>query len=75
MAAPLGYSEFWNKVQKHWKSALAALEKEVTKVDPAVKPELEERLRFFPSADMAAMVAPDLSRELEPCIWKMRGIH
>jgi len=33
-------------------------EKEVTKVDPADKPELEERLRFFQSTDMAAEASP-----------------
>jgi len=39
---------FWNKVQKHWKSALAGQEKEVTKVDPADGPELEVQLPLPP---------------------------
>jgi type I restriction enzyme, R subunit len=48
----------YDKVQKHWKAALARLDKELSSADPADKPELEQRLRFFQSTDMAVVVSP-----------------
>ena len=48
----------YDKVQKYWKTALVKLEQELAKADPADRPELEERLRFFQSTDMAVVVSP-----------------
>ena len=61
----------YDKVQKYWKSALARLEKELSKADAADRPELEERLRFFQSADMAVVVSPS-QNEIEE--FKKRGL-
>ena len=43
----------YDKVQKHWKTAIAKLRKELAAADPMDKPELEERLKFFEETDMA----------------------
>jgi type I restriction enzyme R subunit len=48
----------FDKVQKHWKSALEKLRKQLIAVDPMDKPELEQRLRFFEQTDMAVVVSP-----------------
>jgi type I restriction enzyme R subunit len=61
----------YDKVQKYWKSALARLEKEISKADPADRPELEERLRFFQSTDMAVVVSPS-QNEIEE--FKKKGL-
>ena len=37
----------FDKVQKHWKVAIAKLRKEMLAADPMDKPELEERLRVL----------------------------
>jgi len=58
VAAPVGYLRVLEQGSEDQKSAVAGLEKEVTKVDPADKPDLEERLRFFQSTDMAAGASP-----------------
>jgi type I restriction enzyme R subunit len=47
----------FDKVQKHWKTAIAKLRKELTTADPMDKPELEERLTFFEETDMAVVVS------------------
>src|SRR5258706_10793753 len=50
------------KVQKHWKSAIARLQKELATADPADKPELEKRLQFFQETDMALVVPQSQNR-------------
>jgi type I restriction enzyme R subunit len=47
----------YDKVQKYWKVSLASLEKDLAIADPADRPELEKRLRFFKSTDMAVVVS------------------
>jgi type I restriction enzyme R subunit len=47
----------FDKVQKHWKTAIAKLRKELTTADPMDKPELEKRLEFFEQTDMAVVVS------------------
>lgn len=47
----------YDKVQKHWKLALAKLRKEVAAADPMDKPELEKRLEYFEKTDMAVVVS------------------
>jgi type I restriction enzyme R subunit len=37
----------FDKVQQHWKTAIAKLRKELLAADPMDKPELEKRLKFF----------------------------
>ena len=61
----------YDKVQKYWKPALMKLEQEFAKADPADKPELEERLRFFQSTDMAVVVSPS-QNEIEE--FKKKGL-
>jgi type I restriction enzyme R subunit len=47
----------YDKVQKHWKTALQNLRKEVAAAGPEEKPELEKRLKFFEETDMAVVVS------------------
>src|ERR1039457_4175016 len=47
----------FDNVQKHWKTAIAKLRKELAAADPMDKPELEERLTFFEETDMAVVVS------------------
>jgi type I restriction enzyme R subunit len=47
----------FDKVQKHWKTAIAKLRKELAAADPMDKPELEQRLKFFEQTDMAVVVS------------------
>jgi type I restriction enzyme, R subunit len=61
----------YDKVQKYWKSALGRLEKDISKADPADRPELEERLRFFQSTDMAVVVSSS-QNEIEE--FKKKGL-
>lgn len=61
----------YDKVQKHWKSALARMEKDLTNADGVDKPELEQRLRFFQSTDMAVVVSPS-QNEIEE--FKKKGL-
>jgi type I restriction enzyme, R subunit len=61
----------YDKVQKYWKSAMAQLDQEVSKADSADKAELEERLRFFQSTDMAVVVSPE-QNEIE--VFKKKGL-
>jgi type I restriction enzyme, R subunit len=61
----------YDKVQKYWKSALARLEQEVSKADPADRPELEQRLHFFKSTDMAVVVS-SAQNEIEE--FKKKGL-
>jgi len=48
----------YDKVQTHWANSLARLEKELAKAEPDDRPELERRLEFFRSTDMAVVVSP-----------------
>src|SRR5438874_6686098 len=47
----------YNKVQKHWRTAIERLQKELNADDPADRPDLEKRLRFFQETDMAVVVS------------------
>ena len=47
----------YDKVQKHWKTELDKLRAELERADPAERPELEQRLRFFEQTDMAVIVS------------------
>src|ERR1035441_517279 len=44
----------FDKVQKHWKLAIAKLRTELTNADPMDRPELEGRLKYFEQTDMDA---------------------
>lgn len=61
----------FDKVQKHWKTAIARLQKELDAADPADKPELEKRQRFFQETDMAVVVSPS-QNEIEE--FKKKGL-
>jgi type I restriction enzyme R subunit len=61
----------YDKVQKHWKVAMARLQKELTAADPADKPELEKRLQFFQQTDMAVVVSQS-QNEIEE--FKKKGL-
>src|ERR1700758_1531036 len=61
----------YDKVQRCWKAALAKLEQEVSKAEAADKPELEERLQFFKSTDMAVVVSQE-QNEIEE--FKKKGL-
>ena len=47
----------FDKVQAHWKTAIAKLRHGLVSTDPMDKPELEERLKFFEETDMAVVVS------------------
>lgn len=47
----------FDKVQTHWKMAIAKLRQELVAADPMDKPELETRLSFFEETDMAVVVS------------------
>src|ERR1051326_1171169 len=49
--------KMFDKVQKHWKIALAKLRKELVAADPMDRPDLEKRVRFFEETDMAVVVS------------------
>jgi type I restriction enzyme, R subunit len=61
----------FDKIQKHWKTAIAKLRKELVAADPMDKPELEARLRFFEETDMAVVVSPS-QNEIEE--FKKKGL-
>ncbi len=61
----------FDKVQKHWKTAIAKLRQEVMAADPMDKPELERRLRFFEQTDMAVVVSQS-QNEIEE--FKKKGL-
>jgi type I restriction enzyme R subunit len=61
----------FDKVQKHWKTAIAKLRRELTTADPMDKPELEKRLTFFEETDMAVVVSPE-QNEIEE--FKKKGL-
>jgi type I restriction enzyme, R subunit len=61
----------FDKVQKHWQTALAKLRKELAAADPMDKPELERRLKFFEETDMAVVVSQS-QNEIEE--FKKKGL-
>ena len=61
----------FDKVQKHWKTAIAKLRKEFVAADPMDKPELEVRLKFFEETDMAVVVSSE-QNEIEE--FKKKGL-
>ena len=61
----------FDKVQKRWKATIARMQRELDAADPADKPELEKRLRFFQETDMAVVVSPS-QNEIEE--FKKKGL-
>ncbi len=61
----------YDKVRKHWPTALAKLQRELSGADLADKPELESKLRFFQETDMAVVVSPS-QNEIEE--FKKKGL-
>jgi type I restriction enzyme R subunit len=61
----------FDKVQQHWKTAIAKLRKEVAAADPMDRPELEARLKFFEETDMAVVVS-SAQNEIEE--FKLKGL-
>ncbi len=61
----------FDKVQKHWKTAIARVQRELDAADPVDKPELEKRLRYFQETDMAVVVSPS-QNEIEE--FKKKGL-
>jgi type I restriction enzyme R subunit len=61
----------FDKVQKHWKIALAKLRKELSAADATERPELEERLKFLEETDMAVVVSSS-QNEIEE--FKQKGL-
>jgi len=61
----------YDKVQKHWKAAIARLQKELNAVDPTDRIDLERRLRFFQETDMAVVVSQS-QNEIEE--FKKKGL-
>src|SRR6202140_1767927 len=49
--------KMFDKVQKHWKAAIARRVQELDAADPAEKAELVQCLRFFQETDMAVVVS------------------
>jgi type I restriction enzyme, R subunit len=61
----------FDKVQKHWKIALARLREELTAADPIDKLDLEKRLKYFEETDMAVVVSSE-QNEIEE--FKKKGL-
>jgi type I restriction enzyme R subunit len=61
----------FDKVQKHWKLALAKLRQELATADPMDRPELEGRFKFFEETDMAVVVSQS-QNEIEE--FKKKGL-
>ena len=66
----------FDKVQAHWKTAIAKLRKELAAADPSLdsgvdRPELEARLKFFEATDMAVVVS-SAQNEIEE--FKQKGL-
>src|SRR5437016_10976556 len=61
----------YDKVLKHWNAAIARLQGELNAADPADKPELENRLRYFQETDMAVVVSQS-QNEIEE--FKKKGL-
>jgi type I restriction enzyme, R subunit len=63
--------KMFDKVQKHWKAAIARRARELDAADPADKAELEQRLQFFQETDMAVVVSQS-QNEIEE--FKKKGL-
>src|ERR1700686_5229411 len=63
--------KMFDKVQKHWKAAIARRVLELDDADPADKAELKQCLRFFRETDMAVVVSPS-QNEIEE--FKKKGL-
>jgi type I restriction enzyme R subunit len=63
--------KMFDKVQKHWISAIARRMRELDAADPADKAELEKRLQFFQETDMAVVVSQS-QNEIEE--FKKKGL-
>jgi type I restriction enzyme R subunit len=61
----------FDQVQKHWKTAVANLRKEIAVADPMDRPDLEKRLKFFEETDMAVVVS-SAQNEIEE--FKQKGL-
>jgi type I restriction enzyme R subunit len=61
----------YDKVLKHWNTAIARLQNELNAADPTDKPELEKRLRFFQETDIAVVVSQS-QNEIEE--FKKKGL-
>jgi type I restriction enzyme, R subunit len=61
----------YDKVQAHWKAALAKLRLEMLAADPSDRPDLEKRLRFVEQTDMAVVVSQS-QNEIEE--FKKKGL-
>jgi type I restriction enzyme R subunit len=61
----------FDRVQQHWKTAIAKLRKELAAADPMDRPELEVRLKFFEETDMAVVVS-SAQNEIEE--FKQKGL-
>jgi type I restriction enzyme, R subunit len=61
----------YDKVRKHWQTGIAKLRSELAAADPMDKPELERRLQFFESTDMAVVVSQS-QNEIEE--FKKKGL-
>jgi type I restriction enzyme R subunit len=61
----------FDKVQQHWKTAIAKLRKDVAAADPMDRPDLEARLKFFEETDMAVVVS-SAQNEIEE--FKQKGL-
>jgi type I restriction enzyme R subunit len=61
----------YDKVQKHWKVKLGELRKAIPAADPADRPELESRLKYFEETDMAVVVSQS-QNEIED--FKQKGL-
>lgn len=61
----------YDKVQAHWKTALAKVKKEVDAADPDDRPELEKRFRFLEGTGMAVVVSQS-QNEIEE--FKKKGL-
>ncbi|MCZ2153590.1 MAG: type I restriction endonuclease subunit R [Bryobacterales bacterium] len=48
----------FDKVRQHWNTAIGRLKEKLEAADPMDRPELEQRLHYFESAEMAVVVSP-----------------
>jgi type I restriction enzyme, R subunit len=61
----------YDKVQKHWKLALAKLRQQLVTADPQDRPDLEAKLAYFEATDMAVVVSQS-QNEIEE--FKKKGL-
>jgi len=63
--------KMYDKVQKYWKVKLDEMRKVIAAADPADRPELESRLKYFEETDMAVVVSQS-QNEIEE--FKKKGL-